>query len=300
VVIPVRNDCQRLDETIDSIINNRSTDFDLEIVVVDDASTNEYHPKLSHITPNVTVKVFPLKERVGVPRARNHGSQLATGRILFMTDAHVSFSQDWDRYIEKNLQSNRILAATIADTSSDFRGYGCRLVVPFMGTKWYRHLDDSISNGVQVASSAGTVLEKQLFQRIGGYDSGMIIYGAAEPEFSVRAWLSDAEIIAVPELVVNHIYKSKTETNNFIAWARPFMIHNSLRFGSLYLSELAILQMIRLYTISFYDNIQQAFNLLLDGDVWQRRAYLENTLSHNFDWFIDRFNLTDQTGQKIL
>ncbi|EEM80210.1 glycosyltransferase [Bacillus thuringiensis] len=300
IVIPVRNESHRLIGTIKSILDSRSTDCELEIVIVDDASDDGSIINLPTLANKAIIRVFRLDKRVGVPSARNYGTSLAHGDIIFMTDSHVRFSQGWDRYVLNNIADNRIIAATICDTASDFKGYGCRLVVPYMGTWWNTAPPGENPPFVQIASCAGTVLTKTLFDRIGGYDPGMILYGGAEPEFSLRAWLSGAEIVSVPSLEVFHRFKTQPEVDFFLKGLRPKMIHNNLRFGFLYLSELASLQMIRHFAMSYPDQIQEGIKLFEGSDVWKRKAFLKKSLRYDFEWFVLQFHLKNQIDQKIL
>jgi hypothetical protein len=100
---------------------------------------------------------------------------------LFITDAHATFSEGWNSEIARLSASGRVLAATIRDRDSTWRGFGCRLVVPHMGTHWNGDRPEG-PTAVQVASSAGTILDRSLFHEIGGYDEGMMVYGGFEPE----------------------------------------------------------------------------------------------------------------------
>jgi len=303
VVIPARNERDRLAGTIGSFIRGRTTRVPLEFVIVDDASDDGCCTRLADDLPGldapaVSIRVIRLDERAGVPRARNVGGFAARGDVLFITDAHVTVSPGWDDVALSHLLENRILAASIADPGSQFRAYGCTLVVPFMGTHWVRQPVECQAD-MQVAACPGTVLYASLFRSLGGYDHGMRLYSAAEPEFSVRAWLAGAEIIAVPELVVQHRFKAPDERREFLDGLRPSMIHNSLRFGLLYLSEQAVLQMVRYFALKFPGQVQEAIGMLVGTDAWQRRAELQQQLRHDFSWFIERFALTDSAGHKI-
>jgi glycosyltransferase involved in cell wall biosynthesis len=298
IVIPARNEpYRRLAATIRSIIAGHSTSHHLEIVVVDDASTDACGD-LADEFPGVAIRIVRLDERIGVARARNHGVFAARGEILFMTDSHVSFGGRWDEYVLENIGPDRIIAATIVDPTSAFRGHGCSLLVPTMGTKWNREAPHGVAP-VQIASCAGTVLERSLFERVGGYDSGMILYGGAEPEFSVRCWLSGAEIVSVPQLTVHHRFKSRPERQRHIEELRTWMVHNSMRFGLLYLDELASLEMLRYLSLKYPHDASAALKLLAGSDVWPRRDFLESTLRHSFDCFVDRFSLKNEAGQEI-
>lgn len=301
IIIPARNEGGRIARTIHSIAEARVTECPLEFIIVDDASEERLPPDLTTQAAGASVRVLRLEERAGVPGARNYGARAAKGDILFITDAHVTFSRGWDREVLNHLNDRRILAATICDTVSSFHGYGCSLIVPYMGTEWNR--EQALPGQpafVQIASAAGTVLTRELFERIGGYDSGMRLYGGAEPEFSIRAWLSGVEIVSIPSLQVLHRFKTKPEIERFLTDLKPHMLHNNLRFGLLYLGELAILQMLRYYTKLYPEYIQEAVQQVMTGDFRERRAALEAEHPYDFTWFVGRFGLRDQAGTDIL
>jgi glycosyltransferase involved in cell wall biosynthesis len=304
VVIPAHNEGPRLGGTIASIAETRSTRAHVEIVIADDQSDDgtEEHlraawPQLSD-HPRLDIVVTRTPERSGVPRSRNHAAARATADILFITDAHVRFPQGWDALVFKHLRSDRILAGAVGEASSAFVGYGCRLVVPFMGTYWNRDAPAQPVQ-VQIAACPATALSRELFEKLGGYDHGMVMYGAAEPEFSVRAWLSGAEIVVVPQLLVQHVFKPQEERAAFIREVRPHMVCNGLRFGLLYASEEGALQLLRYYALKFPNLFQQAFATVERSDVWARRAQLERELKRPFSWFVDHFQLEDQAGGEI-
>ena len=304
VIMPAWNESNRLLPTIQSLVEARSVIYDLEVVVVDDASTDgcctDLMYKVSQLdAPRLSLKVLRSDDRVGVYRTRNQGAAFASGTILFITDAHVHFCKNWDRQIFEHLRKNRILAATIVDGASGLKGYGCSLMVPSMETRWNMEQPAEPSR-VQVAACSGTVLYRELFERIGGYDGGMMLYGTGEPEFSVRAWLSGAEIVSIPVLEVQHRFKPGNERRQLLSEMRPFMIHNRLRFGLLYLSDLAVMQMLRYVAAMYPDQSQEAFKLVEKSDVWQRKAFLKRSLVHTFDWFTQLFGLKDQRGHEIL
>jgi glycosyltransferase involved in cell wall biosynthesis len=268
--------------------------------VVDDASRDAGCAGLEAASRGTArVRVMRLAERAGVPQARNAGVLAATGEVLFITDSHVRLERGWDRLALEAVAPQRVVAATIADPTSEFRGYGCSLVVPFMGTHWNRtRLEPGAP--VQIPSCAGTLLTQDTFARIGGYDAGMHLYGAAEPEFGVRAWLSGAEVVAAPELRVWHRFKTRAEVDRLVREVRTAMVHNLARFGILYLSDAGVFQVLRLHAAQYPEQAPDAYRRLVAGDVWTRRAELQSRLVRSFAWFVERFRLRDQTGGEIL
>jgi glycosyltransferase involved in cell wall biosynthesis len=304
VLIPARNEDRRIGETIQAIARARTTGARVEFVVVDDASEDECIGRLIATVPqlldepNIDICVSCMLEHSGVYRARNEAAVHATADILFMTDAHVRFSRGWDRLVLEHIRPDRVLSATVVPQGGEARGYGCKLVVPFMGTHWNYEPVEGIAP-VQIAPCNGTALTRSLFEQLGGYDQGMLVYGAGEPEFSLRAWLHGAEIYAVGELEVEHRFKPQDEMLDFIAGVRQYWVHNCLRFGLLYLSELGCMQLLRYYTQNFPNVTPAALAMIDQSDVWQRRAYLEGQRKRSFSWFVERFGLTDQLGRDI-
>jgi polypeptide N-acetylgalactosaminyltransferase len=305
VVIPAHNEATRLPDTLESIAATRSTGARVEVVVADDRSDDDLEghlraawPRLSR-HPRLDVRVHRLTERHGVPRARNAGARLAGADILFMTDAHVRFTPGWDAMLREHIRADRVLAGAVTQADTDFVGYGCRLVVPFMGTYWNKRKVDAPTQ-VQVAACPATALTREQFESVGGYDDGMVMYGAAEPEFSVRLWLSGAEILLLPELRVEHRFKPREERIAFVRAMREHMVANALRFGLLYVGEAGSLQLLRYYSLKFPLLFEPALAAVESSDVWERRAFLERTLARPFSWFVEHFGLKDQLDGELL
>ncbi len=195
------------------------------------------------------------------------------------------------------MHPDRIIAGTTTEIGTGFHGYGCVLQVPFMGTRWNRKPVQDITP-VCIAACSATVVHRDLFCRLGGYDTGMLFYGAGEPEFSVRAWLYGAEIVVCPEIEVQHEFKTKADSEKFLASVRPYWHHNCIRFGLLYLSERGCMQLLR-YFARTSPFCAGALRMIARSDVWQRRAFLETQRRRSFQWFVDYFSLRNHVGGEI-
>src|SRR5258708_5717503 len=219
VIIPVRNEGQRIQAAVVSIVEGRSCRFPLQIVLVDDNSSDGSCLSLPRLYSwshdRVRIDLIQLPRWSGVAYARNVGAFSALADILFITDANVLFPTCWDAPIREHIRPNRVLCATIADSDSSFRGYGCTLHFPSMAASWLRN--PAVYGGyLPVSPCSATIIPADLFRRVGGYDTGMPVYGAAEPEFSVRLWLSGAEIVAVSDLVLQHRFRPASERRPFL------------------------------------------------------------------------------------
>jgi glycosyltransferase involved in cell wall biosynthesis len=305
VVIPAHNEKSRLARTIQNIARARSSGAHVEFVIIDDDSTDGTVANLVSALPrlldepSIDIRVESLEERSGNYRARNRGAEAASADILFMTDAHVEFSPGWDDLVLRRIQPNRILAATTGQKGTQFRSYGCSLVIPRMGTSW-NHQPGNGTAAVQIATCHATVLTRELFHKLGGYDPGMILYGGGEPEFSVRAWLCGAEIHSVAELEVLHEFKSRDHFALFLDSIREYWVHNSLRFALLYLSETGCMQVLRHYSRSFPQVFPAALKMVDESDVWERRSWLEENQLRSFQWFTGYFGIVDEAGGEVV
>jgi glycosyltransferase involved in cell wall biosynthesis len=305
VIIPAHNERSRIAPTIRNIARARTTDARVEFVVVDDASDDGSTEDLISAAPElleeprIDIQLEGLEEHTGIFGALNRGVEVATSDVLFFSDAHVEFSTGWDEAVLRQIEPDLILAGTTVESSTGNRGYGCHLLVPFMSTGW--NLNPYEKPGpVQIATCSATALTRELFRRLGGYDTGMQIYGAGEPEFSVRAWLEGSEIRLLPELEVTHEFKSGDELNSFLQSIAPQWVHNSLRFGLLYLSEFGCLQLLRFYSRAYPEAFPEALQLIDHSDVWERRELLEERRARPFSWFVEQFGVRDQIGGEIM
>jgi len=219
--------------------------------------------------------------------------------VLFMSDAHVRFSPRWDEVVLSHVEPGRIVAGVTVDDRANTRGYGCRLTVPFMGASWNEEPSAPVAP-VQIAPCHATALTKELFMRLGGYDTEMLYYGGGEPEFSIRAWLHGAEILLVKELEVRHHFREADELDRFLDEVRPFSVRNRIRFGLLYLSENGCNQLIDYYASEYPELIEDVLNDTNETDVWERRAQLEQSCQYSFDWFARRFDLRTETGEQVM
>jgi glycosyltransferase involved in cell wall biosynthesis len=295
VIIPVRNEGDRIAKTVRSVVQGRSCSFPLEIVVVDDASSDGACDRLEDAigdAPQTSLTVLRLASWSGIPFARNRGAQAAHHPVLFITDGNTRFPQDWDAAIRPRFARGRILAATILDLASAFRGFGCQLMLPSMAVIWLGR-PDAYAGYAPISACTGTVIEREVFEALGGYDETLPLYGAAEPELSLRAWLSGYEIVSAPELCIQHRFRPRAEHDAFLADIAAVQLRNYLRFAAYYLPDEQLSRTCDFYARRHPDDFGRVWAELYAGDVWERRARLRQ-LPRDFGWFAEKFPLIRQ------
>jgi glycosyltransferase involved in cell wall biosynthesis len=302
VVTPTRYDTQALPRTIESFLDTRSLGTKLEFVIVDDASPlgvdgDALDRLFSLRERNASITVVQPGGHIGITQARNLGARHASGDWLFVTDAHVQVTPGWDAIIREYARIKRILAATIVSDETGGQGFGASLEVPSLTIRWNPEPVGDLAP-VQVASSAGMVIDRQLYSSLGGFDPGMPFYGPHEAEFSVRAWLRGAEVLNLPGLQVLHRFRSAEEIDETLRADLHLVLHNRLRFALLYLPSDLVLKMVRDMTTDYpVQVVAQACDLVASSDVWTRRSLLRKKELLSFGWFSRKFGLEAPDSQ---
>jgi glycosyltransferase involved in cell wall biosynthesis len=86
VVIPTQNKCRSLMRTLASLEKIDRSGVELEVIVVDDASSDETEGWLAAYRPVFPIKRLRNLRKHGPACARNRGSRLASGEILLFLD----------------------------------------------------------------------------------------------------------------------------------------------------------------------------------------------------------------------
>lgn len=293
VVIPSRNEGGKILRTVRSLVEGRSSAFPLEVVVVDDASTDGSCDRLAGAigpAPNFRLVVRRLGRWSGIPFARNRGAEAASCPVLLITDANTCYPRNWDEPIRQHFHPGRLLTGTIVDEATGARAYGLTLDLPSMGVEWLT-TPHPFGGYVPVATCACTVIGRRLFHNLGGYDETLPLYGAAEPEFSVRAWLAGYEIVNVPDLVVGHRFRPPQERSRFHQLNQQVLLRNYVRFACSYLPEDLLTCALDFYAQALDGDFGPCMAELQRQGIWDRRAQLQRGLPHDFTWYARRFGL---------
>lgn len=118
VLLAVHNDDRFISEAIESVL--RQTISDLELIVVDDASTDETPARLAAVDdPRLTV--LRNDEQLGLAASLNRGLESAQGRYVARLDADdVAFPQRLERQLE-HMDGVAILGTAVVDLDADGR-----------------------------------------------------------------------------------------------------------------------------------------------------------------------------------
>ena len=161
IIVPVCNNPRDLRECLAALNASSYTNF--EVIVVDDASTDETH----EVARAGGASVLRLNKNSGPSSARNLGAQHATGDILFFVDADVVVGPDAVGRVVKTLEQHPEIAAVFGSYDNQPRARGM--------VSQYRNLLHHYvhQNGEVVASTfwgACGAIRRHVFESVGGFD----------------------------------------------------------------------------------------------------------------------------------
>ena len=93
-IIPAYNAENTIERAINSILNQKETEIEYEIIVIDDESTDNTEIKMKKFEQNTKIKYYK-KENTGVADTRNYGVEKSKGEYIIFVDS--------DDYIADNL-----------------------------------------------------------------------------------------------------------------------------------------------------------------------------------------------------
>ena len=218
VVIPTHNSQDTIGPLLESIL---SQDFnDIEVLIIDDASSDA----TESIVKRFNVRYMRLDSRSGPSAARNYGVSRARSQCIVFFDSDVVLREGVLRRFHEKL-SDRAIRAVIGLYDKIPLNDG---LVP-----WYKAIqeqvwfDDIVGDTVTTFTPSVGAIRKDLFDRLGGFDS---VYTGAEVEdyeFSHKL-LKEDRIYLDRTIRVRHRFPSfeklvKSYARRCFLWAQLFL-----------------------------------------------------------------------------
>ena len=161
IVVPVRNNPRDLQECLTALVDQAPPDA--EVIVVDDASTDE----TPAIAATFGARVLRLSINSGPAAARNHGARHARGNVLLFVDADVVVEH---RTVDRVLKT----FAEHTEVAAVFGSYDAKPRQPGVVSRYRNLLHHFVhQNGQANASTfwAGCgAIRRDVFHEVGGFD----------------------------------------------------------------------------------------------------------------------------------
>uniref|UniRef100_A0A672KFE7 Polypeptide N-acetylgalactosaminyltransferase n=1 Tax=Sinocyclocheilus grahami TaxID=75366 RepID=A0A672KFE7_SINGR len=225
IIIPFHNEgWSSLLRTIHSITNRTPDHLIAEIILVDDYSDKD-HLK-AHLEEYMSrfpkVRIVRTKKREGLIRTRLLGASVARGEVLTFLDSHCEANINWLPPLLNQIAQNpkTIVSPMIDVIDHNHFGYeaqaGDAMRGAFDWEMYYKRIpippelqgpDPSDPYESPVMAGGLFAVNRQWFWELGGYDTGLEIWGGEQFEISFKVWMCGGSMYDVPCSRVGHIYR---------------------------------------------------------------------------------------------
>jgi GT2 family glycosyltransferase len=215
VVIVNHNGIEFVDTCLRSVMDSGYPDF--EVIFVDNASSDgslEYVKKTFAREPKI--RYIENSESLGPAVGRNMGVRIARGGYIVFLDNDTRVTKRWINELVDTLEDDASIGAAQAkllrmdtdnlyDCAGDCLGPLGFLIERSRGAKDEGQLD--FIADILSAKSAASIIRKDLFERIGGFDEDFYMY-LEETDLSWRVWLAGYRVVFIPAAVVYHAFNT--------------------------------------------------------------------------------------------
>ena len=280
VVIISLNEGESLRRTVDNMLATLPPAS--EIIVVDDGSTDG---SADFLGEGYAVTLLRSNERLGVAGARNFGAGYTSGNVLVFSDAHVIAPPGWFEALLELLarpETGAVAPAISMMQPGGSIGYGQKWRDSSLGVEWLG-CRGSKPYPVPLLCGCFLAMRREVFSAIGGFDSGMVLWGAEDCELSIHLWSLGYECWVVPDVVVQHAFRPHFPYE--VKWAP--VLHNRLRLASVHFGPERLARVLQ--RLKQYNEFAEAAARLLGGDLGERCSRLRAMRRFDDDWFFGRF-----------
>jgi GT2 family glycosyltransferase len=210
------NTATLLMNAIDSVLN-KTEDVEYEIIVVDNASTDDPYQLLTDKFRN-RIKYIPLPENIGFGGANNVGINMAQGRNVFLLNPDTLLQNNaievLSNYLDAHINVGVAGANLYNEDSSPQPSFA--LYYPSIGYEMSNlfHMlflykretfnDTDLPKTTKRVVGAALMVKKSVVAEVGAFDSRFFMY-AEEDEWCYRIRKAGYKIVNVPQAKITHL-----------------------------------------------------------------------------------------------
>jgi len=203
-----------LQRCISSVLNSDYPDF--EVILVDNGSTDGSVELVQELFGNDPYVKLILNERnLGPSIGRNMGARMARGKYLAFLDNDTDVDSLWlkeaIRFMEVDPTVGAIQCKLLLMDERDKFDYAGDYLSQYgflIQRASFRETDNGqLDKVVEIfsAKSAGMIVRRDVFDRVGGFDEDYFIY-MEETDLCWRIWLNSYRVVFLPTSIVYHAF----------------------------------------------------------------------------------------------
>jgi len=282
--------------TVYSVLETSPARLLKEIILVDDASTNEDLGKKldDYVSKLKIVRIIRLPKRSGLIRARLVGAESATAEVLTFLDSHCECAPYWLEPLLEGIAEDpkRVVCPVIEVIDADNFAVSTTTArhIPIGAFGWgleFRWATQPGNRGMEISENdrdapfttpvmAGACFsfDKANFKHYGSYDLSMNGIGSENIELSFRVWMCGGSIEINPCSRVGHVGRKRKPYKDTDVDDRQ--VKNKMVIAETWMDD---------YKWMFYRRTPRARELETP-DVTSRRKKIEEMDCGNFEWYM--------------
>jgi glycosyltransferase involved in cell wall biosynthesis len=183
VIIPTYNRARYIGEAVESVLEQESAGCEVEVIVVDDGSTDNTREVLERYGDRIVYRRIENSARPAVPR--NLGIGLAKGELIAFQDSDDRWAPDkLRRQLSVFADPEVMLSYGNAATMSQDGVAGADVVVPEADMRDGLVFDDLLASNF--ISTLTVIVRREMFERAGGFDESMALRGLEDYQLWLR------------------------------------------------------------------------------------------------------------------
>ena len=204
-----------------------------EIIIVDNASVDGSVEDIKNKFPNVTL--IANNENIGFGKANNQGLEIARGEYILLLNPDTIVKEDTFKNLIEFMQSNPnagMVTCKVLNPDGTLQ-LACRRSFPGPWTSFTKvtglsrlfpksklfarynltYLDENEINEVDAISGSFMMLKKEVYQKVGGFDSRFFMYGE-DLDLCYRVQSEGYKVYYVPTTEIIHYKGESTKRSN--------------------------------------------------------------------------------------
>lgn len=184
VIIPFRNEEKHLRRCVQSILNQNFEKEKLEIILVDDNSTDKSIETVEDLINEINIKLIKLENGLGKKRAIERGIEIASNDIIITTDADCYHNQNWLRSLVESFDdktgfvAGKVVYSETKNIFEEFQKIEFASLVS-IGAAFIGNKIPLLANGASCA------YRKDLFYQVGGFRDNLNL-ASGDEEFLMQ------------------------------------------------------------------------------------------------------------------
>lgn len=182
LIIPAHNEAEVLPNTLQKIFSSNYPKKSLEVIVVDDGSSDET-AKVARMFP---VKLISNKTNLGKCESLNEGIENAANGIILTTDADTEFEKNTIENLVKHFSDERVgaVAGYYKVPEDIFSNFSFKRLKTFLLLKFqsleyltflFARRRQAAFDAVMVVPGAIGAFRKDVLEKVGGFDKNMLV-----------------------------------------------------------------------------------------------------------------------------